>query len=383
LAAERELLAQRAEDLSALNVGTGEWQQLSIEQSRLAHAAGLIETASYGVQALADAEDSCEAQLRGVVTRLASMAQYDPALAETTALLESAQIQLQEAAHALRQYQQRLDLDPAELEAVEARLSAIHEVARKYRVRPEELTALREATDARLKELATTLDTEALAREEAAAHETYATLANELRTGRERAAATLSHKVTETMQSLALAGGEFEVALHPLDAPASYGTEQIEFLVSAHAGLPRRPLAKVASGGELSRLSLAVQVVTSEVAQVPTLIFDEVDVGIGGGVAEIVGRLLRALGDRRQVLCVTHLAQVAACAHQQYVVSKTDNGAGIRTTVHELGAGQRIEELARMLGGVRITDKTLAHAREMLAAHTNATASQPSQAIAR
>ena len=183
LAAERDLLMQRREDLSALNLGADEWQQLSIEQSRLAHAAGLIETASYGVQALADAEDSCEAQLRAVVSRLASMAQYDPALAETTALLESAQIQLQEAAHALRQYQQRLDLDPAELEAVEGRLSAIHELARKYRVRPEELTALRDATDARLAELATTLDTEALAREEAAARDAYATLATELRDG--------------------------------------------------------------------------------------------------------------------------------------------------------------------------------------------------------
>ena len=368
LAAERETLAQRAEDLAALKLGETEWQDLGIVQTRLAHAAGLIEAAANAVQLLADDEASCEVQLRSVLARLSALQQYDAALGETVSLLESSHIQLQEAVHALAQYPQRIDLDPTELEAVEARLSAIHELARKYRVRPEELPALARDTQARLAQLAMTLDSEALARDEAVAREAYAVLGLRLRNGRERAAQALSREVTQTMQSLALAGGSFTVAVTPLEEPASYGTEQIEFLVAAHPELPPRPLARVASGGELSRLSLAVQVVTSEIAQVPTLIFDEVDVGIGGGVAEVVGRLLRSLGERRQVLCVTHLAQVAACAHGHFVVSKAEgNGAGIATAVRELSKSEREEEIARMLGGIRITERTRAHAKELLA----------------
>lgn len=368
LAAERELLAERVAELAALKLGADEWRELVLAQTRLAHARGLIEAAARAVQALSEDEHSCEAQLRSVLAKLAAMQEYDPALGETVSLLESSQIQLQEALHALVQYQQRLELDPAELQTVEARLSAIHDVARKYRTRAQELPALLATTQARLAELAVTLNVEALTREEAAAHAKFIALTNELRAGREHAATELSRKVTDTMQSLALAGGAFAIALRALPEPASYGAEQIEFLVSAHADLPARPLAKVASGGELSRLSLAIQVVTSEVAQVPTLIFDEVDVGIGGGVAEIVGCLLRKLGSTRQVLVVTHLPQVAACAQGHFVVSKTEsNGTGVKTAVQALREQERVEEIARMLGGVRITEKTRAHAKELLA----------------
>jgi DNA repair protein RecN (Recombination protein N) len=369
---EREHLEQRMADLDALKLAENEWDALGVEQSRLAHAAGLIEGTTTAIHLLAEDETSCESQLRRAQARLFLLQQYDRALAEPLAMLESSQIQLTEAVHALSRYQQTVELDPAELRKVEARLSAIHDTARKYRTRPQELTQLAASTRARLSELATTLDSEALAREEAAARSRYESLASALREGRQRSAGELSTKVTEIMQALALSGGAFSIALNPLDPPASYGTEQVEFLVSAHPDLPARPLARVASGGELSRISLAIQVVTSEVAQVPTLIFDEVDVGVGGGVAEIVGRLLRRLGNRRQVLCVTHLPQVAACAHEHYVVSKEDgNGSGMRTEVQVLAKGERIEEIARMLGGVTITDKTRAHAKEMLAGLTS------------
>jgi DNA repair protein RecN (Recombination protein N) len=239
-------------------------------------------------------------------------------------------------------------------------------MARKHRITPEELPELQARMTARLDELRLTGDPAALAEREAAAHKSYATKAKKLSEGRTKAAAKLSQQVTDAMQQLAMAGGRFEIALVPLEEGASYGLESIEFRVAANAGQSPRSLAKVASGGELSRIGLAIQVIASQAGEVPTLIFDEVDVGIGGGVAEIVGRLLKQLGQTRQVLCVTHLPQVASQAHWQWSIAKETRDGQTYSQVTGLDDAGRVEEIARMLGGVKITDTTREHAREML-----------------
>jgi DNA repair protein RecN (Recombination protein N) len=260
-----------------------------------------------------------------------------------------------------------VDLDPARLAAVERRLEAIHDAARKYRVPPGDLPALLARSRAQLDLLTSGLDPEAIRRHESEARDAYEGAARLLSGARQHWAPLLAQKVTAAMQALAMAGGRFQVMLTALDEGCAQGLEEIEFQVASHAGLPARPLAKVASGGELSRISLAIQTATSEVANVPTLIFDEVDVGIGGGVAEIVGRLLKALGRRHQVMCVTHLPQVAAAGDAQWRVVKTRTDAGMVSAVDVLTGAERVEEIARMLGGVKITATTRSHAEEMLA----------------
>jgi len=306
--------------------------------------------------------------LNAVAQRLQGLAAYDTALGEHLVALDSARVQLPELVHSLQRYAERIDVDEAELRRIEERLGAIHDMARKYRVRPEALPELRAQAEARLVELKATLDHDALVRRECQAKEEYGRQARDLTAKRQLAANDLSVQVTRKLATLAMAGGEFQARLAPLGEPASYGLEQVDFLVSTHPGQPLGVLSRVASGGELSRLSLAVQVAVADVARVPVLIFDEVDVGIGGGVAETVGRLLQRIGARRQVLCVTHLPQVAACADRQFAVRKTDSGKMVRSVVEPLSDKDRIEEVARMLGGVEITTKTRAHAREMLAA---------------
>ena len=322
-AAEREFLDERRRELAALAVTEAEWRHLSAAQSRLANAAELIAAASEGVAALSEADDALADASVAADAAPARGGGHDPALAEVVALLEPAAIQLDEAARALRDYQRRLDLDPAELKRVEERLAAIHDVARKHRVRPEALPALLAETEARLAALAESADAEALARARRKPKSTIALRRGDLSKKRNFAANELAHRVTEAMQALAMAGGRLEVALEPLAAPASYGLEQVEFRVASHPKQPLGPLARVASGGELSRIALAIQVVASEVGQIPTLVFDEVDSGIGGAVAATVGGLLQTLGARRQVLCVTHLPQVAAFADTHFRVTKT------------------------------------------------------------
>jgi DNA repair protein RecN (Recombination protein N) len=238
--------------------------------------------------------------------------------------------------------------------------------ARKHRVAPEELADTLASLQARLDELQAAADPEALAAKEAAALAHYRESAAKLTKGRAKAAKELGKAVTDAMQQLAMAGGRFEVALEPLAAPAAFGMETVEFRVAANAGQPPRALAKTASGGELSRIGLAIQVIASAASEAPTLIFDEVDVGIGGGVAEIVGRLLKQLGRDRQVLCVTHLPQVAAQADWQWSIAKEMRDGVTLSQVMPLDAAGRIDEIARMLGGVKITDTTRRHAREML-----------------
>ena len=367
VAAERDALQDRVDDVRRLGIGADEWATLGAAQSRLAHAAALIE----GTQAAAsglDDDGGILAQLNALAQRLQGLAGYDAALNEHLVALESARAQLQDLVHALQRYAERIDVDESELRRIEERLGAIHDMARKYRVRAEALPELLAQAQARLVELKATLDHDALVRRQREAEEEFRRLAKDLSGKRQLAANDLSIQVSAKLATLAMVGGTFQTRVSALDEPASYGMEQIDFLVSTHPGQPLGVLSRVASGGELSRLSLAVQVAVADVARVPVLIFDEVDVGIGGGVAETVGRLLQRIGTKRQVLCVTHLPQVAACADRHLAVRKVNASKVVRSEVEPLADKERIEEVARMLGGVEITVKTRAHAREMLAA---------------
>jgi DNA repair protein RecN (Recombination protein N) len=318
------------------------------------------------MEMLAEGEQSNQSQLAQVTSRLAHLLDFDARLKDIVEVLGAAQAQTQEAVYMLRDYQQRLDLDPQRFKQVEQRLEAVHSCARKHRVTPEALPETQSRMRARFAELDAGSDAAAVRERADAAHEAFCAEAARLSAGRKKAAKKLAARVTEAMQTLAMAGGVFEIALNPVAAGGVHGLEQIEFMVSAHKGVAPRPLAKVASGGELSRISLALQTAASEVAAVPTLIFDEVDAGIGGRVAEIVGRMLRHLGKRHQVMCVTHLPQVAASADRQWQVSKSSAGSKVVSRVAALDDSARVEEIARMLGGVKITETTRKHAAEML-----------------
>ena len=363
---EREQLQWQIGELDALAFGDDEWATLDVEHRRLGHAASLIEGAQYALAILSDDDAACERQIDGVATRLGNLAEYDPALAEVAALIGSVQAELSDAVSTLRRYADRADLDPTRLAQVERRMDAVMSHSRKYRVQPPELPGLLAGWRQRLAELDESADLAALETKVAAARQDFRGQAEKLSAGRKKAAAEMGSAVSEIMRQLALSSGRFEVALVPVADGAVYGLEQIEFRIGGLAGNEAKPLAKVASGGELSRISLAIQVLTSRSASVPTLIFDEVDVGIGGGVAEIVGRLLRELGSERQVLCVTHLPQVAAQANWQWQVSKATRDGVTLSAIQPLDAAGRVQEIARMLGGVEITDITLQHARELL-----------------
>jgi DNA repair protein RecN (Recombination protein N) len=365
-AAEREQLEWQVKELESLKFTPDEWPELTAEHSRLAHAANLIEAAQGAVEALAEGDGASLPRLNAIAARLEGLIEYDPKLREILNTLESARIELQEATHALRRYGERLELDPQRLREVEGRLDAIHTAARKHRVQPEALPAKLEAAKARLQELGEGGDVEGLRQAEEEAHAACVAEAKKLSSARKKAARKLSDRVTEAMQELAMQGGAFEIAFVAAPEVTARGLENVEFLVAAHKGTAPQPLAKVASGGELSRLSLAVQTVASQVAQVPTLIFDEVDAGIGGRVAEIVGKMLKQLGGKHQVMCITHLPQVAASADQQWQVTKGTANGKVLSKVTVLSKEQRVEEIARMLGGVKITETTRKHAAEML-----------------
>jgi DNA repair protein RecN (Recombination protein N) len=366
LAAERDLLSFQRTELEQLQFKLTEWKTAQEDHERLAHASELLDTAASGVEILSESDSACLAQISAVVTRLRAGVTHDPGLSEALQLLESVQAELQEAVYALRHYQQHLDVDPERLQALELRIQTVMGAARKYRVAPEELDDVLQKVEVRLAELGSDTDLEELLQQEKRAQQDYLAVAKELSQTRKKAADILGGEITDAMQKLAMQGGSFAVALIPLAEGNAHGLETIEFQVAANPGTPLRSLAKVASGGELSRISLAIQVATSRVASVPTLIFDEVDNGIGGGVAEIVGKLLKRLGTDYQVLCVTHLPQVAAAADQQWQVSK-DVTAGVTLShISVLNDQQRVEEIARMLGGVQITETTRKHAGEML-----------------
>jgi len=376
-AAQRDALAARRSELALLAVADGEWVALAAAQSRLSNAAMLITAAADGMATLADADDAMTVRLAQLMHRMEAAAAHDPALADVVALLSPAQIQIDEAARALRDYQRRLDLDPDEQRRVEERLTAMHDTARKYRVRPEALPELLASTEAELAALAGAGDAAALAARAEAAEYQFLAAAKQLAQKRQYAGNELAHRVTEAMQQLAMEGGHFEIGQDALDTPASYGLHDLTFRVASHPKQPLASLARVASGGELSRIALAVQVAASEAGQIPTLVFDEVDSGVGGAVAATVGQLLQALGSRRQVLCVTHLPQVAACADTHLRVRKSGDDDGVRSELDRLDAAQRVEETARMLGGAQVTAKTRANARELLDASCRKAATRP------
>ncbi|WP_153101279.1 DNA repair protein RecN [Paraburkholderia hayleyella] len=366
---ERERLAWQLAELDRLAPQPGEWEEVNHEHRRLSHSASLIDGVQSALAVLAESDTALLTQLTALISKLRDLAEIDPALDDALAALDPAEIQLQEAAYSLSHYAQRLELDPQQLARVEQRLDALHSAARKFRLQPQALPEEHVARQAQLAALDAATDLDHLRALETAAHQAYFALGRTLSQARAQAAVALGAAVTAGMQDLSLVGGCFEIALVPLPEGGAHGLEQIEFRVAGHAGVPLRPLAKVASGGELARISLALAVIASAASLTPTLIFDEVDSGIGGGVAEVVGRLLHQLGRERQVLCVTHLPQVAARGDHHFQVAKaSDDTHGTLSTVTALDRASRVEEIARMLGGLAITATTRKHAKEMLAA---------------
>jgi DNA repair protein RecN (Recombination protein N) len=364
---ERERLEWQVGELDKLAPKPGEWAEVSNEHSRLSHAASLIEGAQEALNAISESEDNpMLSRLSALTAKLGKLADVDAALRPVLESLEPARIQMQEAVYALNDYLGRVELDPARLEEVETRMDALHSTARKFHVAPEELPVEHERLAGELRQLADASDLDALRAQEQKLQDAYQAAARKLSAARAKAARALGEAVTAAMQDLSMAGGRFEIALNPVE-PAAYGLEHVEFLVAAHAGTSARPLAKVASGGELARISLAISVIASTATATPTLIFDEVDSGIGGGVAEVVGRLLKRLGSQRQVLCVTHLPQVASQANQHFQVAKQSSDGRTLSHIAALDAKARVEEIARMLGGIEITATTRKHARELLA----------------
>ncbi len=377
-------LRDKARELAQLSLTAIEWDELQQEHLRLSNGASLITGGEQCRDLLSEGELSAIRLLSQVQHKLQQLREYDTEISEAVETLDSAMIQLEETDRFLNRYLQRADLDPSRLAELDARIQNIHNVSRKYRVQPEEIAALLAQSQARMAELALFANDGELAKQEAQALSAYMQLANSLSEGRQLAAAKLSTQISAEMQRLSLSGGKFEVALSSTDkdvsgkisqTPNVNGLEQVEFLVAGHAGVAAKPLAKTASGGELSRISLAIRVVTAQKESVPTMIFDEVDVGIGGGVAEVVGQLLKQLGEsvndgsisQRQVLVITHLPQVAALGSHHLRVSKSLVNAQTLSTIAVLDETERVEEIARMLGGLEITEMTRQHAKEMLA----------------
>ncbi|HLU00387.1 MAG TPA: DNA repair protein RecN [Burkholderiaceae bacterium] len=362
----RDTLIWQLEELDKLAPRPGEWEQISNEQSRLAHGQTLLEGCGRAVALLDDDSGSAIQALNTAAQQIGQLLRHDAELQTVLDALESARISASEAVSDLNSYLDRLELDPDALARAERRVNELFEAARKYHVEPEELPALQETLAGQLAETEQATDLGALETRLATAKDTYHAVATRLGKARSKAAKRLAADVTAAMQELAMEGGAFEIVLEP-SAPGPHGMETVEFRVAGHAGTTPRPLAKVASGGELARLSLALSVIASQAAQVPTLIFDEVDTGIGGAVAEVVGRLLHQLGSRHQVLCVTHLPQVAARGNHHFQVSKSSSDSGTLSDIRPLDEQGRVDEIARMLGGMTITDTTRRHASEMLA----------------
>ncbi len=365
---ERAELQEKLAELKTLVLKDDEWDDLAAQHQRLAHGSSLLGGAQSSLEALSEADGACLPQLSAVARRLRALSEHDGRLKAIVEMLESAEAQAAEAARGLRDYASRVDLDPEALREVEQRIEALHAAGRKYRVKPAELPALEKDLVQRYRELELAASPEALQREVIAEKGRYDAAAKKLSAKRRSAAQALSKAVTDGMQLLAMKGGRFSVALRALEAPTAAGLEEVEFEVSSHPSLPLRPLAKVASGGELSRVSLAIQLVTAKASPVATLVFDEVDAGIGGAVAESVGRALKKLGKERQVLCVTHLPQVAAQGDEQWTVVRSAARGKVDVDASRLDREGRIEELARMLGGAQITATTRQHAAEMLGA---------------
>ena len=366
--AKLDLLRFQTQELDELQIAENETKTLDEEHARLSNSGELIEISSHSVTQLYDAdEQSIYSSISEVIQRIDSVKQLDSVLQEPLDMLQNAQIQIQEAAELLRRYQESVELDPERLSWVNQRLSSFHELARKHQTSPEQLFEKWQSLHQQLQSLSgDDYDLDALQAKLNDSETNYLKVTDKLTKARTKAAKLLSKGVTEEMQQLGMEGGKFEIQLTNTESFSQYGTDDIEFTVSANPGQPLKALNKVASGGELSRISLAIQMIAAQKITLPALIFDEVDSGIGGGIAEVVGKQLRKLGSSRQVLCVTHLPQVASCAHNHHKVTKIKGKKNTSTGMIVLDKAERIDELARMMGGLDITQTTLDLAEEML-----------------
>ncbi len=363
---ERERLQWQIGEVGKLAPGNDEWDELNAQHTRLSNAQALLDSAQGALSALEEEDSGALSRLAQAQHLLQDYEQMDEAFRSMNEVLTSCLAQASDVAHSLQSYLRHTELDPDRLQELDARLSLWMSLARRYKRTPAELPALLQGWTDDLKRLDAAADLAALEAAEQAAADAYAKAARTLSQRRAKAAPKLAQAITQAMQGLGMTGGRFEVAVEPAPEPGPHGTDAITFLVSSHPGMTPKPIGKVASGGELSRISLAISVTTSELGEAPTLIFDEVDSGVGGAVAETVGRLMQQLGRDRQVLAVTHLPQVAACADHHLVVAKHKRAGNTTSSVQSAAEDTRVKELARMLGGERLSATTLAHAREML-----------------
>ncbi len=373
LSREQERLAWQIGELDKLAPALDEWEDLNTQHTRLSHAQALIDAGQTAIGSLDGDESSRLGSATGAlgllsqaIAQLQDQAHVEPEFQSIAEVLQSSLAQAEDAAHSLQTYLRKTDLDPDRLKELDQRMSQWLSLARRYKRPPEELAALLASWKQELNALEAASDLEGLEAQEKSAAAAYQTEAKKLSQQRKKAAPKLAQAVTSAMQNLGMQGGRFEVALISLEQAAQHGLEDIQFLVAGHAGSTPRPVGKVASGGELSRIALAIAVTTSELGEAGTLIFDEVDSGVGGAVAETVGRLMKQLGMHRQVLAVTHLPQVASCADHHLLVSKASSKEGVSSSVTPIAGEQRVTEIARMLGGEKLSATTLAHAREML-----------------
>ena len=379
---ERERLAWQMGEVDKLAPRDDEWDELNAQHARLSNVQTLMEAAQSALQRLNGDDTGATLALAHAQNVLLAQSEIEPAFQTLAEQLAASLAQTEDAVHSLQIWLRRSDLDPQGLEELDARLGLWVSLARRYKRTPAELPALYASWQNELQKLDAAADLDALEKAEQAAASVFMKQAKQLSKARTNAAPKLAASITQAMQNLGMQGGRFEVALEPLPEPASHGLEDIQFLVAGHAASTPRPVGKVASGGELSRIALAIAVTTSQLGTAQTLIFDEVDSGVGGAVAETVGRLMKQLGRDRQVLAVTHLPQVAACADHHWVVSKQSDKQGSFSAVQAVSGEQRVSEIARMLGGERLSDTTHAHAREMLLTMATASASKPKKRAA-
>jgi DNA repair protein RecN (Recombination protein N) len=363
---ERERLAWQIGELDKLAPGANEWDELNASHTRLANAQSLLEAAQGALAAIEDDDGGAAGGLSKAQSLLQTQEHVEPAFAELAQVLASSLAQAEDAAHSLHTYLRKTELDPGRLAELDERMSLWMSLSRRYKRTPAELPALLASWHEELARLDAAADLAALEAAEKKEADAYLAEARALSKARAKAAPQLAKAVTQAMQGLGMQGGRFDVTLAKAEQPTQGGMEEVSFLVAGHAGSTPRPVGKVASGGELSRIALAIAVTTSRLGTAQTLIFDEVDAGVGGAVAETVGRLMKQLGRDRQVLAVTHLPQVAACADHHLVVAKSSDKSGPSSSVAAVHGEQRVAEVARMLGGERLSGTTLAHAKEML-----------------
>ena len=363
-----QLLSYQIEELDQLGLQPDELKQLEEEQKTLANAGEILNTGHQMINLASDNEDNnCVQLLNHCLHLLTDIQSESPSVRQASEMLNSALIQVEEASTEIRHYLDRVEINPERQQEVEERLSSIYDIARKHRITPEQLADFHQGLCDELANLnRSDEELEQLAEDVEAAQATFLKLAEKLSVKRAQAAKKLSKLVDQQLHSLGMPSAQISVDLSTLEKPAASGLEEVEFLIITNKGQPAKPLAKIASGGELSRISLAIQVITAQTSTTPTLIFDEVDVGIGGAIAEVVGRLLRQLGETAQILCVTHQPQVASQGHQHLFVSKRSDKTKTHTRIDQLDQDNRIQEIARMLGGIDITERSVEHAREML-----------------